>query len=153
MNAKLRILKAVGESGVWKGVGKVHTWLYRATGARVGQSLGHITNLLLTTNGRRTGEARTVALAYMADGRDWILVASNGGSDRHPAWWLNLKGNANATIEIGRERIEVVAREAQGEERARLWSEMEHREPNLEGYAARRSRKTAVVVFEPRPLT
>lgn len=63
MDTKLRILKAVGESGVWKGVGKVHTWLYRATGGSVGRKAGHITNLLLTTRGRRSGEPRTVALA------------------------------------------------------------------------------------------
>ena len=152
MDAKLRLLKAMGESGMWKGVGKVHTWVYRATGGRIGQTAGHITNLLLTTTGRRSGAARTVALAYMADGDNWILVASNRGADRHPAWWLNLKGDPNATIEIGRESIEVAARETQGEERARLWSLLTRYNPPYASYEKMTARRIPVVVLERREI-
>jgi deazaflavin-dependent oxidoreductase (nitroreductase family) len=150
MDAKLRIFKAIGESGVWKGVGKVHTWMYRASGGRVGQSFGHIKNLLLTTKGRRSGEPRTVALAYMASGPHWILVASNGGADHHPAWWLNLKGDPHATIEIGRDRIDVVAREAEGEERSRLWSQLTRYNPPYAAYEQITKRRIPVVVLEKR---
>ena len=75
----------------------------------------------------------------------------NGWGKPEPAWWLNLQANPDATIELDDATREVRARAAVGEERARLWAEMERRVPNLEGYAARRSRETAVVVMEPRP--
>ena len=150
MDAKLRILKAVGESGMWKGVGKVHTWIYRATGGVVGRKAGHISNLLLTTKGRRSAELRTVALAYMADGDRWILVASNGGSDNHPAWWLNLRANPEATIEVGRERIPVTAQLAQGDERARLWPLLTRYNPVYASYQQITERRIPVVVLERR---
>ena len=148
MDAKLRLLKAMGESGMWKGIGKVHTWLYRTTGGQIGHKAGRITNLLLTTTGRKSGEPRTVALAYMADGDKWILVASNGGSDRHPAWWLNLEKNPRATIEVGRERIPVVARASHGAERDRLWSSLTRYNPPYAAYEKITSRRIPVVVLE-----
>jgi deazaflavin-dependent oxidoreductase (nitroreductase family) len=147
MSAKLRILKAMGESGMWKGIGRVHTWLYRATGGRVGHTAGHIKNLLLTTRGRRSGEHRTVALAYFVDGDHWILVASNGGADRHPAWWLNLRDDPDATIEVGRERIPVVGHAAHGEERARLWPLLTRYNPPYASYEKITARRIPVVVL------
>jgi len=148
MDAKLRLMKAMGEAGMWKGIGRVHTWLYRATGGRVGHTAGHITNLLLTTTGRRSGAARTVALAYMADGDNWILVASNGGSDHHPAWWLNLKSAPAATVEIGSQRITVVARAAKGAERDRLWARLTRYNPPYASYEKMTARSIPVVVLE-----
>jgi len=147
MNARQRLLKAMGESGMWKGIGRVHTWVYRATGGVIGRSAGPITNLLLTTRGRQSGAARTVALAYMADGERWVVVASNGGADRHPAWWLNLTVQPEAAIEIGRERIEVVAREAEGEERAALWAKLARYNPPWGAYERITSRRIPVVIL------
>lgn len=150
MDPKLRLLKAMGESGMWKGIGKVHTWLYRASGGTIGHRAGHITNLLLTTTGRKSGSERTVALAYMTDGERWILVASNGGSDRHPAWWLNLKQDPDAVIEVGRERIPVVARESEGSERDRLWPLLTRYNPPYASYEKMTARRIPVVVLERR---
>ena len=76
----------------------------------------------------------------------------NGWGDPEPAWWLNLQADPNATVELPDGTREVRARAAVGDERSRLWSEIERREPNLDGFAARRSRETAVVVLEPRPV-
>ncbi len=150
MDAKLRVLKAMGESGMWKGIGKVHTWLYRTTGGRIGHATGPIRNLLLTTRGRKSGEERTVALAYMADGDRWILVASNGGGDRHPAWWLNLEVEPKASIEVGAERIDVDARQAAGAERADLWSRLTRYNPPYASYEKMTARPIPVVVLERR---
>src|SRR5580765_6356853 len=85
------ILKRLGESSFWRRTGRVHAWLYHLTGGTIGHRAGGLRNLLLTTTGRRSGERRTVPLTYMADGDRYVLVASNGGADRHPAWWLNLE--------------------------------------------------------------
>src|SRR5262245_14677271 len=94
-----RMLKILGESGAWKAVGAVHTRLYRLSGGRIGHTAGHLANLLLTTTGRKSGAARTVPLTYMADGDTYVLVASNGGADRHPAWYLNLQDDPRAHVE------------------------------------------------------
>jgi len=108
--------------------------------------------LRLHTTGRRTGAKRIAIIGYYEDGPNLFTLAMNGWGEPEPAWWLNLLAHPEATIELPGGAREVRARLATGDERARLWSEMEQREPNLEGYAARRSRETAVVVFEPRPV-
>ena len=74
----------------------------------------------------------------------------NGWGEPEPAWWLNLQAHPEATLDLPSGTREVTARAASGEERDRLWSAMRQVEPNLDAYATRRSRETAVVVFEPR---
>ena len=106
--------------------------------------------LRIHTKGRKTGAKRVAILGYYEDGPNLFTLAMNGWGKPEPAWWLNLQANPDATIELNDATRKVRARAAVGEERARLWAEMERRVPNLEGYAARRSRETAVVVLEPR---
>jgi deazaflavin-dependent oxidoreductase (nitroreductase family) len=137
-----------------RGAWVVHRALYTVTGGRLG--LGRPTEktygtLRLHTTGRRTGAERVAILGYFEDGPNLFTLAMNGWGDPEPAWWLNLQANPDATIDLSDGTRQVRARVATGEERSRLWSMMEQREPNLDGYAGRRSRETAVVVFEPRP--
>jgi len=122
---ELRVLKWIAEHKVWQKWGAVHTAIYRATGGRVGHSSGAITNLLLTTTGRKTGQPRTVPLSYICDGADHVIVASNGGADRDPIWWLNLEANPAATIQIEGTTLPVIAREAGDSDRERLWPLLE----------------------------
>lgn len=146
---QLRVLKALGESGFWRWVGRLHTWVYRATGGTIGHAAGGLTNLLLTTTGRRSGEPRTVPLTYLADGENYILVASNGGSDRHPAWWRNLEKTPRATVQVGRETVEVVAGTASPEERARLWPKLTAVNPFYARYERITARAIPVVILRP----
>jgi deazaflavin-dependent oxidoreductase (nitroreductase family) len=131
----------------------IHRALYRITGGRFGlrrptpKTYGMLT---IHTTGRRTGAKRTAILGYFEDGPNLYTMAMNGWGDPEPKWWLNLQANPNATIELPDGKREITARATTGEERARLWSEIARLDPNLDGYAARRSRQTAVVVFEPR---
>ena len=90
-------------------------------------------------------------LGYFEDGPNLFTLAMNGWGEPEPSWWLNLQANPDATLDLPDGPLLVRARQAVGDERARLWSEIEQRNADLEGYAARRSRETAVVVFEPRP--
>jgi deazaflavin-dependent oxidoreductase (nitroreductase family) len=145
-----RILKAIGESGFWRIVGKLHTALYRATGGRVGHSAGGVTNLLLTTTGRKSGQTRTVALAYMEDAGRFVVVASNGGSDRAPAWWLNLRHQPAATVEVGPRTIPVRAREATADEHAVLWPRLKVGNPFYGQYEQITPRRIPVVILERR---
>ena len=105
-------VKWIGESGIWKRIGRVHVALYRRTRGRLGGRLAGLPHLLLTTTGRRSAQPRTVPLSYMPDREDFVLVASNGGSDRPPVWWLNLEHTPEATIQVGAEEFPVVASRA-----------------------------------------
>ncbi len=104
----------------------------------------------LTTIGRRTGNARAVILGYFDDGPNLVTMAMNGWGDAEPAWWLNLQATPDVTVELVDGPRQVTCRAAQGDERERLWSRWQQIDKNLDGYAARRSMETAVVVFEPR---
>ncbi len=129
----------------------LHPRIYRLTGGRLGGTVMGMPVLLLTTRGRRTGLPRTRALTFLPRGDTAVVVASYLGEPRHPAWWLNLEANPDAEIQIGSTTRAVRAREAVGEERNALWSEIV---TNMEEYAAyetRTDRRIPVVVLEPRP--
>ena len=130
-----------------------HRALYRITGGRVGlrrATSNRWGTLRLTTTGRRTHQERSVILGYLEDGPNLIALAMNGWADGEPAWWLNLQAHPNATVDLADGPRSVKARAAAGAERFRLWAKWRDLEANLDGYAARRSSETAVVIFEPR---
>jgi deazaflavin-dependent oxidoreductase (nitroreductase family) len=106
--------------------------------------------LLLTTTGRKTGASRTTALTYLPHGDDFVVIASVLGEPRHPAWWLNLAARPDATVEVGRERHAVRARQAEGGERETLWKAVVAKVPDYEEYRRRTSRRIPVVVLERR---
>jgi len=130
---------------------RIHPWLYRVSGGRIGGRVNGMPVLLLTTTGRRSGERRTNALMYLPEGDACVVIGSNAGEPQHPAWWLNLQADPRATVQRGRQEIAVVAREARGEERARLWARLVHTEPSYETYRKRTTRQIPVVVLEPAP--
>jgi len=127
----------------------VHQRLYRASGGRVGGSIWGLPILLLTTTGRKTDTLRTTPLCFLADGDDLVVVASNGGRDWFPAWWLNLSQQPRATVQVGRSRRAVVAREATPEERARLWAELTTIAPGYLRYQQRTRREIPLGILEP----
>jgi F420H(2)-dependent quinone reductase len=149
MNPGLRLLKLAGESGLWKHVGRFHGWLYRSTGGKIGHSAGGLTNLLLITTGRKSGAPRRVTLTYIADGDAYVVVASNGGADRHPSWWLNLAKTRRAKVQVGDRTIEVVARQADPQERARLWPKLKQVNPFYGRYEQITDREIPVVILTP----
>ena len=103
----------------------------------------------LTTVGRRTGQERSVILAYFQDGPDLVALAMNGWAEPEPAWWLNLQARPEADVELVDGRRRVRARAADAEERARLWSRWNDLGTGLDDYAALRPGQTAVVILEP----
>lgn len=103
--------------------------------------------LYLTTTGRKTGRKRTTPLLYLAEPGRWIVVASNGGADWEPGWWLNLQAGSSATVQIGRESTPVTATEITGAERDRLWALLNDKVFNYNGYQAKVQRQIAVVAL------
>lgn len=129
-----------------------HRGLFRISGGRMGlrpEGPGKYGMLRLTVTGRRTGQDRSVILGYYEDGESYVTMAMNGWGDPEPAWWLNLQANPVAKAELDDRTITVRGRAAEGEERDRLWQRWREIDDNLDSYAARRSRETAVVVLEP----
>ena len=106
--------------------------------------------LLLTTTGRKSGRPWTNPLIYQPDGDGWILIASNAGNARHPGWFLNLRANPDATIEIGRDTYPVRARATSGEERERLWQKMVAVYAGYDGYTKKTTRQIPVLKLERR---
>jgi deazaflavin-dependent oxidoreductase (nitroreductase family) len=95
-----------------------------------------------------------VILGYVEDGPNLVAMAMNGWGAAEPAWWLNLQAHPDAIVELaGGIRREVLGWAAEGEDRERLWQRFRELDKNLDGYAARRPRETAVVVLEPRGAT
>lgn len=129
----------------------VHQWLYEITDGRVGATLGGRPMLLLRTVGRRTGQPRTAALLYVRDGDAYAVVASKGGAPHHPAWFHNLLARPDVEIQVGRQRIPVRARVADGDERARIWARADEvNQGTYATYQSRTTRRIPVVVLEPR---
>jgi deazaflavin-dependent oxidoreductase (nitroreductase family) len=134
---------------------KAHRAFFRASG---GRGLWPATAdkwgaLRLTVVGRRTGQARSVILGYVEDGANLVTLAMNGWGPEEPQWWLNLQAHPQAQVQLaGSKTLQVRARIATGDERARLWERYRHYDRQLDDYARRRPTETAVVVLEPLPV-
>ena len=124
--------------------------LYRSTGGRLAGSLRGAPVMLLTTTGRKSGKLRTTPVLFIRQGDSIFTVASNGGKDRHPTWWLNLRANPEAQVQIKREVVPVRARKASPEEHERLWPMLVKMYPGYAGYQKKTKRVIPIVVLERR---
>ena len=130
-------------------VGKLNVPLYRISGGRLGGRIAKAPVLLLTTTGRRSGAARTTPVLYLADGERLVVIGSNAGNERTPAWALNLVAGPDAEVEIGSELRAVRARVAEGGEREQLWRRMTESYSGFDAYRDRTAREIKLFVLEP----
>jgi F420H(2)-dependent quinone reductase len=138
--------------GVTGQILRIHERLYERTDGRVGHRLIGVPTLLLRTTGRRSGATRTNGLVYAQDGTDYLVVASNGGADRHPAWLHNLRANSEVEIQIGRDRQKGKARIAgrSDPDFERLWAIVnENNRDRYTAYQRRTGREIPVVAITP----
>jgi deazaflavin-dependent oxidoreductase (nitroreductase family) len=139
---------------VWpitRNVMRGHTFAYRATGGLIGHRMpGAPPMLLLDHVGAKTGTKRTSPLAYVKDGKDYVIVASKGGHPKHPGWYHNLRANPDTTIQVGSKRHAVRARTANDEEHKRLWPKAVEAYSGYTGYQERTKRKIPLVILAPR---
>ena len=131
---------------------RLHQALYQRTGGLIGHRLAGSPSLLLHTTGRRSGSPRTAVLIYARDGTDFVLVASNDGQDRSPAWFLNVGANPAVGVQVARRRADGRARvvERGDADYPRLWrlvNDGNHR--RYEGYQRRTTRPIPLVVVTP----
>ncbi len=118
----------------------IHRALYRALGGRlVGRNV-----LILTTTGRRTGRQRSTPLFFVRDGGDYIVIASNGGEDRLPGWWHNIRANPGVEIEVGRSRIACRAERVSGAEIPVLMAKLDRVYSGYAKYARQTTRELTI---------
>lgn len=128
----------------------VHRRLYRWMGGRgpLGRALG-MDMILVTMRGLRTGAARVIPLGAVCDGDTWILIGSNAGKARTPAWVHNLRADPAVVVEHGATTADFLAREAHGDEHDRLWQTVTAAYPGYQVYRDRTDRPIALFVLEP----
>lgn len=128
-----------------------HRFLLAISGGRIGNELAGMPVVQLHTTGRKSGQRRTVMLTPpLHDDDRLVLVASKGGDDRHPEWYLNLREHPNVTVTIAGQDREMTARTVTGAERSELWAEIVRAAPMYGGYERRTDREIPVVVCTPR---
>ena len=128
----------------------IHRRLYAWTGGRgpTGRALG-MDMILVETRGRKTGQPRIIPLGAVRHGATWILIASNAGKDRMPAWVFNLRAEPAVTVEDDGARRPFRAREVDGDEYDRLWRVVTTAYPGYDVYRARTERRIPLFVLEP----
>jgi deazaflavin-dependent oxidoreductase (nitroreductase family) len=130
-------------------LGKFNVPIYRMSRGRLLGRVGRAPVLLLTTTGRKSGQKRTAPVLYMKDGERLVVIGSNAGNEKPPAWALNLKANPEADVEVRGDRRTVRARVAEGEEHTDLWRRMNEQYGGFDDYRTRTSRDITVFVLEP----
>jgi deazaflavin-dependent oxidoreductase (nitroreductase family) len=135
---------------VLRTVGALNVWVYRLSGGRLmGRFPSGAPVCLLTTQGRKSGQRRTVPLLYLADGDDLVVVASQGGAPQHPGWYFNLVADPLTEVQIGRRRFPVTARTVSEAEKAAVWPRLVAIYPPYEAYQRRTTRSIPVMRLSP----
>ncbi len=128
--------------------GQEHVRRYQETDGAEGHDWQGTTVLILTTTGRRSGESRSTPLIYGKRGKDHVVVASKGGAEEHPAWFLNLAAQPEVAVQVRGDRFKAHARTATEDEKPDLWRMMSDRWPAYEEYQRKTRRDIPVVVLE-----
>jgi deazaflavin-dependent oxidoreductase (nitroreductase family) len=134
-----------------KSMNTVHRLLLKVSGGRLGGEFGGMPVLELTTIGRKSGTPRSVMLtAPLKDGDAYVVVASRGGDDQHPAWLLNLRDNPKVQVTVhGGVPTAMIASIASSEQRARMWPQVVTQFRQYGGYQKRTDREIPLVLLRP----
>lgn len=133
-----------------KWMSRGQTALYKVSKGRIaGSFLEGAPVALVTTIGRKSGEPRVVPLLFLREGNRVVLVASQGGSDKHPLWYLNLKANPKVTVQIKDEVVSLTARDATEQERAEYWPKLTAFYKGFDDYQSWTDRVIPVVICDP----
>jgi deazaflavin-dependent oxidoreductase (nitroreductase family) len=131
---------------------KAHERIYKASDGRLGHKMIGVPTLLLRTTGRKSGQTRTNALVYAKDGNDLVVVASNGGADKPPAWLFNLEAKPEVEVQVGRDKQAATARALRPDDPdyERLWKIVnDNNKDRYNGYKKMTDRPIPVVVLTP----
>ena len=133
-----------------KWMSRLNTFMYRRGGGEgLGSTFQNIPVALLTTTGRKSGQPRVSPLYFLRDGDRVIVAASKGGSEKNPMWYLNLKDNPKVQVQIKKEILDLQARDATNEERAKYWPQLVQMYPSYTDYQSFTDRQIPIVVCDP----
>jgi deazaflavin-dependent oxidoreductase (nitroreductase family) len=133
--------------------GDEHVRRYVDTDGKEGHDWQGTTVLILTTTGRKTGQQRSTPLIYREHDGDYLVVASKGGADEPPAWYLNLQANPEVVVQVRGDRFSATARTAAPDEKPALWQKMTATWPGYDEYQHKTQRVIPVVVLERNPAS
>jgi deazaflavin-dependent oxidoreductase (nitroreductase family) len=128
--------------------GDEHVKRYEETNGAEGHEWQGTTTLILTTTGRKSGQPRKSPLIYQKFGDDYLIVASKGGADEPPAWYLNLGANPQVEVQVEGDKFRAHARTANADEKPAMWEVMTKAWPAYNDYQKKTSREIPVVVLE-----
>jgi len=128
--------------------GQEHVKAYIDTDGERGHDWKGTQCLLLTTTGRKSGQPRVMPLIYAEDDGRQVVVASKGGAPEHPAWYLNLSSDSEVEVQVKGDRFPAIARDAEGDERERLWKRMTQEWPDYDAYQGKTDRQIPIVILE-----
>jgi F420H(2)-dependent quinone reductase len=145
-----RALNSAGTGVAIKWMSRINTAAYKVSGGRVGGTfLQGAPVALLTTIGRKTGQPRVSPLLFLRDGDRVVLVASQGGRENNPMWYLNLKANPKVSVQIKKEVLPLIARDATEAERAQYWPQLVAMYSSFDDYQSWTDRVIPVVICDP----
>ncbi len=127
----------------------LHKALHKVSGGRLGNTMRGGQVVFLTTTGRKTGKEHTWPLVGIPDGDRWMVIASNGGEDVHPSWYLNVVAHPQVALRVEDTTAPMVARVAAGAERTELWARVVAEQPVFASYESKTDREIPVVVLSP----
>ncbi|MBU9766797.1 nitroreductase family deazaflavin-dependent oxidoreductase [Mycobacterium sp. TNTM28] len=140
--------KSTGTAIKW--MSRAQTWIFKKTGGRFGDKFLRGAQVgILTTIGRKSGEARDSPLLYLQEGKRIVLVASQGGRATNPMWYLNLVANPKVKFQTKRETLELTAREATDAERDEYWPKLDAMYADFANYRSYTDRKIPIVICDP----
>lgn len=140
--------KSTGTAIKW--MSKAQTWLFKATGGKLGNKFLRGAEVgILTTTGRKSGEPRDSPLLFLQEGRRIVLVASQGGRATNPMWYLNLQANPKITFQTKKETLVLTARDATDAERDDYWPRLDAMYPDFANYRSYTERKIPIVICDP----
>ncbi|HRV93169.1 MAG TPA: nitroreductase/quinone reductase family protein [Anaerolineae bacterium] len=131
----------------------LHVALYRMSDGKFANKIANLPILLITTFGRKSGKPHTNPVVYVKDGQDYLVSATNGGSDTDPGWYLNLKTRPEAKIEVGDTAFNVQAVITESEERTRLYEKFKAASNNFVKYEQGTSRVLPVIRLTPTDIS
>lgn len=141
------IKRPPGVKAFWR----LHKWIYERTDGRIGSTFMGQKVLKLTTTGHKSGKPRSILIYYFDYSDGYVIVGSNLGADRDPAWYRNLQADPQARLQIGRKKIDALARTAEGQERQDLWDLIISQASLYQDYKDQTEREIPLVIFEPLP--
>ncbi|MGJ6121919.1 nitroreductase family deazaflavin-dependent oxidoreductase [Mycolicibacterium sp. Y3] len=140
--------KGVGTAIKW--MSRAQTWLFKKTNGRLGDKFLHGAEVgILTTTGRKSGELRDSPLLYLQEGERIVLVASQGGRDTDPMWYLNLRANPKVSFQTKHETLTLTARDATDAERDEYWPKLDAMYADFVNYRSYTERKIPIVICDP----